>query len=269
MEGHAAALCRHAGLVQRALQLRLIAQQQRKGFGLLDGDLDARRRVGWTVDAHLHATEFGRVQSHRQPLRAIGHMAAATPGRAPTAPPAKRSRRGQCVVRGRDGGSRRWRTGRRAGGPASIAIGEEECADGETGAPSAVSRPAGAAVVMISGRADPACVGVTAASGPWLAGVLVAERAVWTSAARGSATASADGGVRKSTVGVAAARTLPASRQTPWRVAATVQSAARAGCLRQLRIGQSAAASIERSLRLSGHPWRRPRQCSMGPPQLQ
>ena len=88
-------------------------------------------------------------------------------------------------------------------GTASIAVGEEGCTDGETGAPSAVSRPAGAAVVMIS-AADPACVGVTAASGPRKAGVLVVERALWTGAARGSATAFAIGGVRTSTVDVAA-----------------------------------------------------------------
>ena len=47
---------------------------------------------------------------------------------------------GRCVLRVPMAAAGCRRAGRRRGGPASIAIGEEECADGETGAPSAVSR---------------------------------------------------------------------------------------------------------------------------------
>ena len=90
-----------------------------------------------------------------------------------------------------------------AGGPASIAIGEAECADGETGAASAVSRTDGAAVVRFSeAGCDPAWDGVTAASDPWLAGVLEAARAA--GMARGSA-GSAESRARKSPVALAAA----------------------------------------------------------------
>ena len=53
------------------LQLRLITQQQGKGLGLLNCYLDTRRGVGWAVDAHLHVTEFGRIEPHGQPLRAV------------------------------------------------------------------------------------------------------------------------------------------------------------------------------------------------------
>ena len=57
------------------LQLRLVAQQQGKRLGLLDCDLDACRGFGWAVDAHLHVAEFGRIEPHGQPLRAVRCMA--------------------------------------------------------------------------------------------------------------------------------------------------------------------------------------------------
>ena len=56
------------------LQLRLIAQQQRQRFGLLDSDLHARRRFGRSIDTHLHMSQLGRVEPHRQPLRAVRRM---------------------------------------------------------------------------------------------------------------------------------------------------------------------------------------------------
>ena len=92
-----------------------------------------------------------------------------------------------------------------AGGPASIAIGEAGYADGDTGAPSAVSWPAGGATVRVPVATGCASASVCAAadSGTWLAGVLVVERADWNSAARGSATGFATGSARKSTAGVA------------------------------------------------------------------
>jgi hypothetical protein len=45
MEGNVAPLCRDTGLIQRALKLRLIAQQHAQRLRLLYGDFDARRGV--------------------------------------------------------------------------------------------------------------------------------------------------------------------------------------------------------------------------------
>ena len=94
VEGDAAAFRRHAGLVQRALQLRLIAQQQCQGLGLLDGDLDARRCVERTVDPELRRgpVRAGRAASSGAVRRPA--YGAAIPAQAPFAKPARRAARG-------------------------------------------------------------------------------------------------------------------------------------------------------------------------------
>jgi hypothetical protein len=71
MDGDAAAVGRHARLIQRALQLRLVAQQQCQGLRPLDRDLNARRSLQRAVDPDLHMAEFGRIKPERQPLRAV------------------------------------------------------------------------------------------------------------------------------------------------------------------------------------------------------
>ena len=74
MEGDAATVRRHAGLVQRMLQLLLITQQQRQRLGLLDSDLDAGPRVGQAVDAHLDVAQFWWIEAHCQLRRAVRRM---------------------------------------------------------------------------------------------------------------------------------------------------------------------------------------------------
>ena len=73
MHGQAAAVRGHARLVQRALQLRLVAQQQRQGLRTLHGDIHLRRRIRRAVDANLHLTQLGRLQPQ-------GHALSATRG---------------------------------------------------------------------------------------------------------------------------------------------------------------------------------------------
>ena len=90
---------------------------------------------------------------------------------------------------------------------ASIAIGGEGCADVAIVAPSAMSWPAGVAVIGLSEAVggDPTCVGAVVLSGPWLAGALEVGRAAGNSAARVSAIGSAGCGARKSTMSFVAA----------------------------------------------------------------
>ena len=111
MEGHAASLGRHAGLIQRTLQLRLIAQQQGQRLGLLDGDVHPRRRVGRSIDTDFHLAEFGWGKPHGQPLRAVRCMAHRDQRR-------RNLRGGRCQLRvgrrcGRGAGGRRGRSRRR------------------------------------------------------------------------------------------------------------------------------------------------------------
>jgi len=68
---HTAAVRRNPCLVQRALQLRLVAQQQDQGLGLLDGDVHMRWRIRRPFDTNLQVAEFRRVEPECQPLRAI------------------------------------------------------------------------------------------------------------------------------------------------------------------------------------------------------
>ena len=71
MERHIPSVRRHAGLVQRALQRRLIAQQQIERLRFFHRDFDARRGVQGSVDFDLHMTEFWRVKPHRQSLGTV------------------------------------------------------------------------------------------------------------------------------------------------------------------------------------------------------
>lgn len=63
---------RHPGEVKRAVELRLVTQQQQQGVRLLDLKVHSGAAVGRAFDAHLHAAEVQRVEPDRQVLRRSG-----------------------------------------------------------------------------------------------------------------------------------------------------------------------------------------------------
>ena len=74
MKGDAAAIGWNAGLIERTLQLRLVAQQQGQCFLPLHGDLDPRWRILRTLDANLHLTQLRRIEPQGEPLRSVRCM---------------------------------------------------------------------------------------------------------------------------------------------------------------------------------------------------
>lgn len=55
----------HAGEVERAVELRLIAEQQQQRVRPFDDQVHPGRAARRTFDAHLHAAELRRVEPDR------------------------------------------------------------------------------------------------------------------------------------------------------------------------------------------------------------
>jgi hypothetical protein len=63
-----------AGLVERALQLRLVALQERERLWAVGGDLDPRWRILRPVDADLDMAKLCGVETERQARAAIRRL---------------------------------------------------------------------------------------------------------------------------------------------------------------------------------------------------
>ena len=74
MQGQGPAVRRHAGLVERMLQLRLIANQQVERLWPLHGDLHPGGCVRCAVDLDLHVTECRWFQMQGEALRTTGGL---------------------------------------------------------------------------------------------------------------------------------------------------------------------------------------------------
>src|SRR5690348_954108 len=69
-EVEGAAILGQAGLVERSMQLRLVAHEQHERVGALDRDLNLCRAVERMLDADLDAAQLSRLELNREGLRA-------------------------------------------------------------------------------------------------------------------------------------------------------------------------------------------------------